>query len=52
MMLDMKLRAELDDHSVIKICIIIRNDSFWDTVPTDEVVYDESGHHVLVNRRK
>ena len=52
MMLDLELHAELGDHSIIEIGTIIRNDSFWNTVPTDEVISDESGHKVLGNRSK
>ena len=52
MMLDLELHAELGDHSVIKIGTIICNYSFWNIVPTDKVMSDESGHNVLGNRRR
>ena len=50
MMLDLELHAELGDHSVIEIGTIICNDSFGNTVPTDKVLFDESGHNVLGDR--
>ena len=46
-MLDLKLCTGLGDHSAIEIITIIHNDSFWNTVPEDEVMYDESGHNIL-----
>ena len=49
MMMDFELRAELGDHSIIEIGTIICNDSFWNTIPTDKVMSDESGHNVLGN---
>ena len=52
MMLNLQLRAELDDHSVVKIGTIICNDSFWNTIPTYKVMFDEAGHNVLGNRSK
>ena len=52
MMLDLELRAKLSDHSIIEVFTIIRNDSFWNTVPTYEVMYDELGHNILGERSK
>ena len=48
-MLDLKFRAELGDHSVIDIGTIIYNDSFQDTILTNNIMLDESGHNVLGN---
>ena len=52
MMLDLKLRAKLGNHSVIEIGTIIRDDSFWNTIPINKVMSDEPGHNVLCNRSK
>ena len=52
MMLDLELHAELVDHSVIDMGTIIHDDSFWNTVPTNKVMSDESGDNVLGNRSK
>ena len=49
---DLELRAELDDHSIIEIGTIICDDSFWNTITTNNVVSYESGHDVLGNRSK
>ena len=52
MMLDLKLQAELGDHSIIDIGTIIRDNSLQNTVPTYKVMSDESGHDFLGNRSK
>ena len=52
MVLDFELRAELGDHSVVEIGTIICNDYFRNTIPTDKIMSDESGHNVLGNRSK
>ena len=43
MMLNLELRGNLGGHSIVEIGTIICNDSFWNTVPTNEVISDESG---------
>ena len=52
MMLDLEFYAGLGDHSIIEIGTIIHNDSLWNTIPTYNVMSDESGHNVLGNRSK
>ena len=49
MMLDFELLTEFGDHSIVEIDTIIRNDSLWDTVPTDGILFDEPGHNILGN---
>ena len=51
-MLNLELSAKLGDHSVVEIGTIISNDSLQNTIPKDKVMYDESGHGILGNRRK
>ena len=52
MILNFKLLAQSGDHSIVKVGTIIHNDSSWDTIPTDKVVFDEPGHDVLSNGSK
>ena len=47
MVLDLELSAQCGDHSIIEIRIIVCDDSFRDTVSTDEILFDESGHNIL-----
>ena len=47
MVLYLELLAELSDYLVVKIGTIIRNDPFWYTVSTDQVVSNEPCHDVL-----
>ena len=39
--------AEFSDHSVIEIGTIVRNDSFRDAVPTDQIMPNEPCHNIL-----
>ena len=48
MMLDFELRAEFGDYSIVEIGTIIYNDYFWNTIPTDNVMFDEWGTMFLV----
>ena len=48
-MLYLKLFTELGDHRIVEICTIVCNDSLWDTVLTNEIMFDESGHIILGN---
>ena len=52
MMLDFELHTESGDHSIIEIDTIICNDSLWNTISTDKVMSNESGHNVLGNISK
>ena len=49
MVLDIELHAQYGDHSIVEICTIVRDDSLWDTVPTDEILFDEMGDNILGN---
>ena len=49
MVLDFELRAQCDDHSIIEIRTIVRDDSLWDTIPIDEILFDESGKNIHGN---
>ena len=48
-MLDLELLAQCGDHSVVEICTIVNDDPFWDTVPENEILFDESGNNILGN---
>ena len=52
MVLDLELRAQCSDHSIIEIGTIICNDSLWNTILTDKIMPDELGHNILGDRRK
>ena len=52
MMLDHELFTEFDDHSIVEICNIICDDSLWNTIPTNKVMFDEPLHNILGNKRK
>ena len=45
-MLNLELLAQSSDHSVIQVCIIVRDDPVGDTVPTYEVLLDEAVGHL------
>ena len=45
--LNLELLAQYGDHSVVEICTIVSDDTFGDTVPTNEVLLDEAGNHIL-----
>ena len=46
-MLDLELSAKFGNHSIGKVSPIVGDDPFGDTITIDEVVFDESGYHVL-----
>ena len=46
-MLYFELLAELNDHLVIKIGTVVRNDPFWDAVSTYQVMPNEPCHDIL-----
>ena len=52
MVLDLELHAEFRDHSVVEIGTIICDNPFGDAIPTDKVMLNESGDHILSNRGK
>ena len=47
MMLDLKLSAKLSNHGIVMVSPIVGDDPFWDIIAADEVVFDESGYHIL-----
>ena len=49
MVLDIKLHAQCGAHSIVEIHTIVCDDSLWDAVPTDEILFNESGHNILSN---
>ena len=49
-MLDLELRAELSDHCVIEICIVVCDNPLGDAIPTNQVVFDEMGNHIFGDR--
>ena len=50
MVLDFELRAKFNDHNVVKVGTIVRDDSLGDAIVTYEVMLNESGDHILGNR--
>ena len=51
-MLNLELCVELGDHSIIDIGTIICDDSLWNTISSDKILFDESGHNILGDRSK
>ena len=51
-MLDLKLGAKLSNHRIIEVSPIGGDNPFGDTITADEVVFDESGSHILGGRGK
>ena len=52
MMLDLELRVEFNDHGVVELGTIVSDDPLRDSIPTNEVMLDEQGHHILGNSGK
>src|SRR3954465_13771816 len=52
MMFDLELCAKFSNHSVVQICAIVSDNPFRDAVPTNEIVFDEPGHHIFGDRSK
>ena len=48
-MLNLELRAEFHDHSIVKISTIFRDNTFADVVPIDENMFNKSGHNIFCN---
>ena len=48
-MLDLELHAEFSDHGIVEIGTIVSDDLLRDAIATDEVMLDESSHHILGN---
>ena len=49
MVLDLELHAQCGDHSIVEIHTIVCDNSLWDAIPIDEVLFDETGHNGLGN---
>ena len=49
MVMDLELRAQCDDHDIVEIRTIVCDDSLWDTILTNEILFDEPGHKILGN---
>ena len=49
-MLNLELLAQGGDHSIVKVYTIISDDPFWDPVPTNEILLDETGNNILSDR--
>ena len=47
MMLNLELLAQGVDHSVVKVCTVVSDDPFGDTVMVDEVMLDKPGYNIL-----
>ena len=46
-MIDFELSAKFGNHSIVEVSPIVGDDPFGDTIAADEVMFDESGYHVL-----
>src|ERR1043165_4531534 len=51
-MLDLELRAEFGDYFVVEIGAVICDNPFGSAIPTDKIMFDESSHNILGNRRE
>ena len=49
-MINLELLAQVGDHSVVQICIVVRDNPVGDTISAYEVLLDEAGNHILYNR--
>ena len=49
-MLNLELLTKGGDHSIVKVCIVISDDPFWDTVLATKIRFDEAGNNILSNR--
>ena len=46
-MLNLELLAQSGDHSIVKVCTIVSDNPFGDTVPINKVLLDEAGNNIL-----
>ena len=46
-MLDLELSAKFSNHNIVEVSPIFSDDPFRDTIAADEVMFDESGYHIL-----
>ena len=47
LILDFELSTKFCNHSIVEIDSIVSDDPFGDTIAADEVMFDESGCHIL-----
>ena len=52
MTLYLELLTEFDDHHIIEIRTIVRDNYLWHTVPTDQVMPDKPRHNVFGHSSK
>ena len=45
--LDLELHAELNDHGIVEVGTVFRDDYLGDAIPTDKVMLYEPGNHIL-----
>ena len=50
-MLNLELLAQSGDHSVVKVCTIVSDDPVGDTIPANEVLFDEAQCDIFVGTR-
>ena len=50
MILNFELLAQSGDHSIVKVCTVIGDDPFGDTIPANKVMLYEAGNNILSNR--
>ena len=48
-MLNLELLAQGGDHSIVKVCTVISDDPFRDTVPENKILFYEAGNNILSN---
>ena len=51
-MLNLELLVQGGDHSVVEICTIVSDNPFRDTVPANDILFDETGNNILGNGSK
>ena len=52
MVLNLEMHSEFRDHSVVEIGTIVCDNPLGDAIPTNKVMFNESGNNVLGNRGK
>ena len=46
-MFDLELCVEFNDHSVVEVSTIVRDDYLGDAIPADKIMFYEPGDHIL-----
>ena len=52
MMLNLELLAQGGNHNIVKVCTVVSDDPFGDTVLANNILLDEAGNNILSNRCK